>query len=199
MQVTVPTRSAAATARRAQIIAATIEVVAEDGYGRASFARIAERAGLSSTRLISYHFAGKDELIAAAAQHVMASIGAAMAEQLQGHQAATARLRAYIEGVVGFVDTHRTQMKALTEILLAGRLDYDAHTDRRVVSPVEQILRDGQAAGELGEFDPVVIATVVQRAVDGLPFLLESTPDLDCGHYARELVALFEAGTTRTP
>ncbi len=198
MQVTDLGRSPAAAARRAQIIAATIEVIAEEGYGRASFARIAERAALSSTRLISYHFASKDELIAAAAQHVMASIGAFMTDQLRGHQSATARLRAYIEGVVGFVDTHRAQMKALTEILLAGALDYDAGTDRRVVSTVEQILRDGQAAGELGEFDPVVMATVVQRAVDGLPFLLESMPDLDCAHYARELVALFESGTART-
>jgi hypothetical protein len=36
-----------------------IAVVAEEGFARATFARIRERAGLSSTRLISYHFAGK--------------------------------------------------------------------------------------------------------------------------------------------
>ncbi len=199
MRVTSTGHSPAAAARRAQIVAATIEVIAEDGYARASFARIAEHAGLSSTRLISYHFAGKDELIAAAAKDVMTSIGAFMAERLDGHQTATARLRAYIEGVVGFIDAHRPQMKALMEILLGGGLDYHADTDRRVVSPIEQILRDGQATGEFGEFDPVIMATVVQRAVDGLPFLLESMPDTDCAHYARELIALFEAGTTRTP
>ncbi len=198
VQVTNGDHSPAAAARRAQIIAATIEVIAEGGYGRASFARIAEHAGLSSTRLISYHFAGKDELIAAAAKDVMSTIGAFMADQLDRHQTATGRLRAYIEGVVEFIDAHRTQMKALMEILLGGGLDYDAGTDRRVISPVEQILRDGQASGEFGEFDPVVMATVIQRAVDGLPFLLASTPDLDCVHYARELVALFEAGTART-
>lgn len=174
-------------------------MIAEEGYGRASFARIAEQAGLSSTRLISYHFAGKDELIASAAREVTVSIGGFMAEQLRGHETATARLRAYLEGVVGYIDAHRAQMKALMAILLAGGLNYDADTDRRVVSPVEQILRDGQAAGEFGEFDPVIMATVVQRAVDGLPFLLESMPDLDCAHYARELVALFGAGTARIP
>lgn len=99
---------------------------------------------------------------------------------------------------MAFIDSHRPQMKALVEILLGGGLDYDADTDRRVVSPVEQVLRDGQAAGEFRDFDPVVMATVVQRAVDGLPFLLDSIPDLDCAHYARELVALFELGTTRS-
>ncbi|GAB3566160.1 TetR/AcrR family transcriptional regulator [Spelaeicoccus albus] len=198
MRVTNADKSAAASARRAQIVAATITVIAEEGYGRASFARIAKRAGLSSTRLISYHFAGKDELITAAANDVMSTIGTFMAEQMRDRHAAPARLHAYIEGIVGFIDSHRTQMKALMAILLGGGLNYDADTDRKVISPVEQILRDGQAAGEFGEFDPVIMAAVVQRAVDGLPFLLDSEPDLDCAHYARELVALFDAGTTRT-
>jgi len=204
VQVTSAERSAAATARRAQIVSSTIEVIAESGYGQASFARIAEHAGLSSTRLISYHFAGKGELIAAVAGEVMASVGAFMAERRQqleqGEQhGAAAQLRAYIEGVVAYVDSHQPQMKALTEILLAGTLDYDAHTDRRVVSPLEQILRDGQASGEFRDFDPVVTATAIQRAIDALPFLLASTPDLDCEHYAHELVTLFELGTRSRP
>jgi AcrR family transcriptional regulator len=49
-------------ARRAQIIAAAMETIAELGYAHASFAQIAKRAGLSSTGLISYHFASKKEL-----------------------------------------------------------------------------------------------------------------------------------------
>jgi len=40
-----------------------------------------------------------------------------------------------------------------------------------------------------------VVATAVQRAVEGLPFLLESVPDLDCAAYGRELVTLFDLGT----
>ena len=63
MQVT--ERSATSAARRAQILDATIEVIAAEGFAGASFKRIDEHAGLSSTRLISYHFAGKDELMAA--------------------------------------------------------------------------------------------------------------------------------------
>lgn len=198
MRVITTEPSAAAVRRRAQIIKATIEVIAAEGYGRASFKRIAEHAGLSSTRLISYHFAGKEELIAALANEIMASIGRFMADQVDGHRTASARLKAHIEGLVAFIDTHREEMKALMAILLSGGLAYDADTDRRVISPVEEILRDGQASGEFGDFDPVIMATLVQRAVDGLPFLLESMPDLDCGHYARELVALFESGTARS-
>lgn len=52
------------SARRAQIVTAAIEVIAEVGYAKASFSRIAKQAALSSTGMISYHFAGKDDLVA---------------------------------------------------------------------------------------------------------------------------------------
>ncbi len=47
------------------------EVIAELGYPKASYARIAERAGLSSTGLISYHFADKSDLIGEVAASVI--------------------------------------------------------------------------------------------------------------------------------
>jgi AcrR family transcriptional regulator len=50
-------------ARRAQIVTAAIGTIAELDYAGASFKQIAARAGLSSTGLISYHFAGKQELV----------------------------------------------------------------------------------------------------------------------------------------
>lgn len=94
---------------------------------------------------------------------------------------------------------HRARMKALLEIFLGGGLRYDAGTEQSVVGYVEAILRQGQADGEFREFDPRVVATAVQRAVEGLPFLLESVPDLDCAAYGQELVILFELGTRRSP
>ena len=192
-------RSVTSQARRAQIVAATVDVVAEFGYGQTSFARIAERAGLSSTRLISYHFAAKEELIAAVAEDVIASIGNHLEQRLTGETSATGMLRAYIVGMVQFTADHRSRMKALLEIFLAGALHYDAVTERTVVGHVEAILRQGQADGEFRDFDPWVMATAIQRAVEGLPFLLASAPDLDCSAYGSELATLFELGTRRTP
>ena len=180
-------------------MAATVEVIAEAGYGQASFARIAERAELSSTRLISYHFADKEELMSAVAEDVIASISQYMTERLRPAETATARLNGYIEGTVEFIATNRAPMKALMEILLGGALHYDAERDQAVVSPLEAILRSGQAVGEFRDFDARVMAVAVQRAIDGLPFLLESVPDLDCAAYARELVTLFHLGTRRVP
>ncbi|WAP51652.1 TetR/AcrR family transcriptional regulator [Arthrobacter sp. ATA002] len=191
--------SVTGTARRLQIIAGTVAVIAEQGYDRASFARIAERAGISSTRLISYHFAGKSELMAAVAAEVITSIGVWTGRRVAAEESAAGQLRAYIEATVAFIDQHRDQMAALTGILLAGALEYSADDDGAAGAPLEDILRRGQAAGEFRPFDPLVMSAAVQRCVDGLPFLLQREPELDCRRYAAELVTLFELGTSAGP
>lgn len=192
-------RSVTSAARRSQIIAATIEVIAAVGYRQASFARIVERAGLSSTRLISYHFADKDELIGAVAWDVIASIGKFVGARVSAERSAAGMLRAYIESTVEFTATHRSRMTALLELVLSGAFPYEPTTDVQTVGHVEAILRTGQANGEFRDFDPAVVATAVQRAVEGLPFILQARPDLDCTAYARELVTLFDLGTRAAP
>jgi AcrR family transcriptional regulator len=183
------------TARRAQIVQAAIETIADLGYARTSYAQIAKRAGLSSTGLISYHFAGKDELIEQVVTQVVGEISRFMADRVGARSNAAGRLRAYIEGNIEFIGSHRSQMKALLYIFLSGGLHYDGTTDHTVTSHVEEILRQGQDGGEFRDFDRRVMATAIQRAIDGLPLLLESTPDLDLGAYANELVTLFDLGT----
>ena len=86
-------------------------------------------------------------------------------------------------------------MTALLEIFLNGGFRYDASDEQAVLSPVEEILRAGQRTGEFRAFDPTVMATLIQRAVDGLPFLLAAKPDLDVAAYAAEVVTTFELAT----
>jgi hypothetical protein len=45
--------------------------------------------------------------------------------------------------------------------------------------------------------DTHVVAIAVQRAVEGLPFLLRTEPDLDVAAYGRELVTVFDLATRR--
>jgi AcrR family transcriptional regulator len=186
-------------ARRAQIVQAAIEVLAEAGYRGATFARIAQRAGLSSTGLISYHFAGRDELIGEVVAKVIGDIAAFMTQRMAGVTGPAAALRAYIEGNAEFTAAHRAEMKALLEIFLNGGLPYDTSTEQAALSPVEQILRAGQRSGEFRAFDPTVMATLIQRAVDGLPFLLAARPDLDVAAYAAEVVTTFGLATRAQP
>ncbi|MGC5014500.1 TetR/AcrR family transcriptional regulator [Streptosporangium sp. DT93] len=199
MQVTKPP-SPAAVARRAQIVEAAVETIAELGYGHASFARIAERAGLSSTRLISYHFRGKDELIARIIAQIYGEMGDFMSARLRAETTAAGTIRAYITGTVEFIATHRARMRALYEIFVNHRPEdgegsYDAATDLGVLSRIEEVLRWGQREGEFRSFEPRVMAMSIQRSVDGLPFLLESGADVDTALYAAELVTIFDLAT----
>ena len=193
-------RSVTATARRAQIVAATIDVIVESGYAQTSFARIAERAGLSSTRLISYHFAGKAELVSAVVTEITTAIGEHMAQRMVGQPDAKHGLSAYIRGLVDFIKDHPIQMQALTGIFLdfrtdAGGRSYDTRNEKDTLGIVQDILRDGQSAGLFRDFDTFVMASAIQRSLDGLPFLLQTRPDLDLDAYGDELVTLFDLAT----
>jgi AcrR family transcriptional regulator len=185
--------------RRAQIVAAAIETIAEAGYANATFARIARRAGLSSTGLISYHFAGKSELMEQVAREVYAELGQHMTARMAGARGPAEALEAYLRGITEFIAAHRQPMKAVLEIFLNGGIQYTPGTELVVLSPVEEILRAGQSAGEFRQFDVRIMAAVIQRAIDGLPFLLETHPDIDLGLYADELVTTFTLATRREP
>src|SRR6188508_3405787 len=103
-QTAVP-RSFTEQARRAQIVGATIEVIAELGYGQASYARIAERAGLSSTGLISYHFSSKADLIGAVLVEIGHSASGRIAAQVETEPTVLGKLRARIQGELEWVST----------------------------------------------------------------------------------------------
>ena len=186
-----------AEARRRQIVEATIAVVAEEGFGQASFARIASRAGLSSTRLISYHFADKEDLVWELVTTVVSAIGADVGRRVQAERTAAGRLEAYIRGVVEHTTRNRDAMRALLRVVLAGALPAGTGVEVKAPGHLEELLRDGQTAGEFRDFDVVVMALTVQRAVEALPFLLESEPELDVDAFADELVTLFDLATRR--
>jgi len=181
-------------ARRAQVLDATIELIAEEGFARATFARIAGRAGLSSTRLISYHFDGKDDLVAALVEHVVGGIGQHVGARVMQQSTAAGRLSAYIEGVVEYADAHRAPMSALMQVAMAGA-GGESTSGPSDLGHLERILADGQAHGEMRDFDTRVMAATIQRAVETVVFQLHADPGLDCAAYAGELVELFDRGT----
>jgi len=188
-------RSPAALARRAQIVRATITVIAQEGYRQASFARIAERAGLSSTRLISYHFTGKEELVAAVVHEVVAAMGDQVGRQVTARPDARGMLRAYVEGVVAYTATHREELVALLQILTGGGFPQEVQAATAVPGHVERILAEGQRTGQFRPFDVRVMALAVQRSVEGVAFALHLDAGLDVAGYGVELADLFERAT----
>ncbi|WP_187368286.1 TetR/AcrR family transcriptional regulator [Nonomuraea terrae] len=157
--------------RRAQIIAAAIDTIAELGYDKASFARITERAGLSSPRLISYHFAGKDDLIQAIVEDVYRAGATYIVDRMKAGATASGRLKAYLTANLEFLRDHPKEIIALTELGShlrnpSGERHTTAEYQEPGVQALAELLRDGQRSGEFREFDPRSMAVVIRGAVE---------------------------------
>jgi AcrR family transcriptional regulator len=192
-------------ARRQQIVAAAIDTIAEVGFAQASLARIAERIGVSKG-VISYHFAGKDDLIRQVVIDIIEAARAYMIPRVFAESTGPARLRAYIESNLAFMREHRNSMVAIVDIARNGRVMADGprRVDGRDADVAVHILEDElarlQAEGELrSDFDPGVMAVAIRAAIDSVPHRLVREPDLDVDHYAREIVTIFDLATRIDP
>jgi len=189
-------------ARRAQIVRAAIETIAELGYDQATFAKITERAGLSSPRMISYHFDSKDDLIHEILVHVFTAGARYIAEQMEAEDTAVGKLRAYLEANLRFIRDHPRDMAALTEIGphlrdAAGRRYTSVGAQEVSVQGLEKLLSDGCAGGEFRDLDVRSMAVLVRGAIDGVARRLREEPDFDFDSYAREAVTTFTRAVVR--
>lgn len=191
------------TGRRAQIVAAAIEVIAEVGYHRATFAKIAERAGLSSTGMISYHFKGRDDLMREVVTEVMRIAEAYIRPRIEAQESFSGRLRASIEGNLDLCAEYPNHLAAIVEVLAnlrgddAGMAAFLGPTEANLAVQVEQI-RKAQRAGEFCDFDPWVMMRAIRAAIDDVVRRATHDPDLDVRAAGRELADLFERATRRT-
>jgi AcrR family transcriptional regulator len=188
------------TARRAQIIAAAIDTIAELGYGQASLARIAEKAG-TSKGVIIYHFGSKDELIRALVAELVARGIAYMSPRIDAAPTGAGKLRAYIESNLAFMRENRNHVVAIVEIALNARAAdgsrlYDVAVQDEGVAALEQLLAYLQGTGEFrAGFDPHVMAIAIRAGINAVPVQLARDPALDIGHHAREIADLFDIAT----
>jgi TetR/AcrR family fatty acid metabolism transcriptional regulator len=197
-----PVRSFIDAARRAQIIAAAIETIADVGYGNASLARIAERLGISKG-VISYHFAGKDELIREVMNEVFATIGTVMESRLNTESTSAGMLRTYIESEIAFMRAYPAHLRTLVEIFSNfrkpdGTLHYDGVEEEELrLALIEDLLSSGQRNGEFCEFSTRVMAIAITGALNGVLLQWFANPAIDLELCANELVALFDRATRK--
>jgi AcrR family transcriptional regulator len=193
-------RTFVTTARRAQIVEAAIDTVAEVGYAKASLSRIAVRLGISKG-VISYHFAGKDDLIAEIVTQVLQQARAYMQPRIEAQTTGPEMLRAYIESNLQFIRDNPNQLRAIVEIVRAtftgakspfsGGRDGAAHI-------LAEMLTRFQAAGDFrADFDPISVAMAIRAAIDVAPSRL-TDPEFNIDTYARETVTVFDLATRAT-
>ncbi|MBV2365631.1 TetR/AcrR family transcriptional regulator [Streptomonospora nanhaiensis] len=196
-------RSFIEEARRAQIIEAAIQTIADVGFTNASLARIAERAGISKG-VISYHFSSKDELMEQVVIQVYTSIAEHVGPRITAAPDARAGLRAHIRTVAEYMRGHREQLLALGAIFThsltpEGRAKYGVAGSEPVYEAIESLFRNGQEAGLFRPFDPRVMAVTVQAGIDGMFGYWAAYPDHDLERHAEELAEAMDRATRAEP
>ncbi|GAA0421575.1 TetR/AcrR family transcriptional regulator [Streptomyces luteireticuli] len=183
-------RQTATAARKEQITRAAIALLAARGPQGTTFDAICKEAGLSSKRLITYHFSSKDELFAAVADQVVADAETFMRPALDAATGHRELLAAAIRANVGFIAGRPQQVRALQQLLLHEGLSHYEQHHAEALDRLARMLADGQRAGAFRPFDPRVMAAALRASIDATAPLLSAGHDP--GACADELVALFD-------
>lgn len=190
-------------ARRAQLVACAVDALVEVGYAQSSIAEIARRAGVSKG-VVSYHFASKEELLTGVVAGLYEQAGAQIQARVDGSAGAEEALRGYLEANLGFIAAHPRLIRAAAEVVVNlrrpnGSLLFGPGSDDPVARHLQELLERGQAAGELGRFDPMAMALVIRSAIDAAAGRLAVDPAFDIQTYQRELITFVHRATRSEP
>ena len=154
------------SARRAQIVACAIEVIAEVGFTHASIRKIADRVGIAMSAVL-YHFGTKDNLVEAIIEHLYATMLTSVAPAVQAQHTASGKLEAYIRSSIEYFGTHRVALLALDSL----GTSYVPGDGRRF----QQLGLSPHIVEQLGALDPSTILSAGRRDCDFGDFPVEST------------------------
>ncbi|MDF0532089.1 TetR family transcriptional regulator [Tsukamurella sp. 8F] len=197
-------RSFIEEARRRQIIASAVEVIADRGYAGATLARIAAHAGISKG-VVSYHFDGKDDLMTQVVVQLYVSAGEYIGPLVEAADGPAARLRAYMTANLDYVDVNRRFIAAMTDVVLGlrepdGRLRFvSADEDTGPLAPLVSILRDGQKSGDFGDFDATTMGRLIRDSIDAAAGRAARDPGFDLEHHGRLMISVYQQAVTVLP
>lgn len=188
--------------RRRRIVDAAIDCLSHHGWHRTTMASIAREAGISRG-LISYHFAGRDDLYEAVLESVVSVVfgeGAATIEpRIASAGTAMDMLRSYIEENLRFIGSHRREMTALTEVIpnlltKDGTPRFGPDAEEPIIAGTAALFDHGMATGEFRTVDARTLAAALRRCIDGAAQQIVADPDFDIEACAQQLTELFQRG-----
>jgi AcrR family transcriptional regulator len=197
-------------ARRAQIAACAIDLVAEIGYTQTSISKIAERANVAKSAVL-YYFSTKDELVSVLVQEIFGASVPVMVPAIEAEQTATGKLHAYIRSNGEFIRTHRSHALAmldmwtsyrsptgqrLDEVLAEATANQPPQEDHSALNP-SAIFELGQRTGEFRAFDVLSMTIAVRQSIDGAVIQSSRDPGFDVPGYCEDIVTIFDLATRR--
>ena len=188
--------------RREQLMAASVEVLAERGYAGATATAVARTAGVSKG-LLWHYFEDLDDLFEQTAVRTLAKLAGAAGAAIDLTAPAPEVVRSAVHAAVGLRRTHGPERRAMNEIILNLRTPEGTprlglqHLDG-LYSAQEGIFRRGQHDGAFrADLDPRLLAVTYQSAVDGMLGYLDAYPETDAARHADTVADVLLGGMRR--
>jgi AcrR family transcriptional regulator len=150
-----------------RILAAATDVIARKGFAQATMREIAEATGMHVPTLYA-HVKGKDELLELVYAHEMERLASRL-ERVAAGASATERVRRMMEIALAVSDERRRPIGILNRELKSLRPEARARMlarYRALVGRYEAVIRDGVAAGEFHDIEPLVAANFLDMIGD---------------------------------
>lgn len=175
-------------ARREQLIAVTIHLVAEHGYAGTSLSGIAEGAGITKAAVL-YHFGSKDAVVDAASAHVLDALVSRVGGAVESAAPAAAPA-VYVRTMIDHLQQNPEHIRMIIEAATNQPQDIDRSSRWRDLAATMTAARRARGLDAGGPWRTLAItvgggidAIVAERLVD---------PDYDTAEAAEELVGIME-------
>jgi AcrR family transcriptional regulator len=164
-------------ARRAQLIAVTIELIAAHGYGQCSLQRIADAAGITKAAVL-YHFPSRNAVVRAAYDTVITALTERMSTAIEAAPTAGAAVDAYVTTQIEHLRENPAHVRVIIEAIDANAVragEHVPHAEGRW-APLAGLIERAVAAGEVrAGSDPKLLALIVAGSIDAV--IAESLTD----------------------
>jgi AcrR family transcriptional regulator len=189
------------SARRTQIVAAAIDVIADLGWAQASLRQIADRVGIAMSAVL-YHFGSKDNLVEAIVEEMYRTALSVVVPAIEAESTAAGRLAAYIRSNMAYFATYPSHLAALAQLGTAYRPSDGRRLDELELAPElrrqlaaldpKTILTAGQQSHEFGDFPVQSMATALRGACNAVVEKVMADPAFDAHAYGEDVVAIFD-------